>query len=167
MTRLADIVARAFEICAAIITAGVFGVMVAQIWYRYVLSQSILWSEEVVLFGLVWIVFLGSAAVMRDGAHVSVPIVVDALPRRAGAAARIAGRLVAIGTLVFLTVVGADALGQDFHRTMPMIGISSRWAKLAIVFGLGAMALFGAVALVEDLRRLWRGRREDAPRREE
>lgn len=167
MTRLADIAARILETCAALITVGVFAVMIAQVWSRYVLSTSIFWSEEIVLFGLVWIVFLGSAAVMRRGGHVEVPIVVDALPTRIGVPARLAGKFVAIVTLVALTAIGADVFGQDFHRTLPMTGLSSRWAKLAIPIGTGGMAFFAAVSLLDDLRRFRRDWRLDASSRGE
>lgn len=154
--RLADRLAALCEIAAAAVTAAIFLVMLAQIWFRYVLNSSLLWSEEAALWGLIWVVFLGAAAVSRSWGHVHVPVFVRFLPGRARVGAVLAAKIVVIGFLILLAIIGIVAFGGSFHRTSMMLGVSTKWAKLAIPVGALLMAVLTLSALADDLRRLAR-----------
>lgn len=156
MTRLADRLAAACDIAAATIVTAIFAVMLAQIWFRYVLNSSLLWSEEIALWGLIWVVFLGGAAVARGWGHVHVPVFVRLLRGRSRAVAVIAAKVAVIVFLVLLAVIGLVAFGGSFHRVSMTMGVSTKWAKLAIPVGAALMAAFTALRLAEDLRRLAR-----------
>lgn len=152
LKRAANALAELCEIAAAVITAAIFVVMLAQIWFRYVQGGSIMWSEEICTMGLVWVVFLGSVSLVRDQAHVRVPLVVDSMPLRLRQPLQALALVVTMAFLVFLAWLGFDAFSQDFHRTSPMLGISTRWIKLAIPFGAVLMAVLTLVAIAERLR---------------
>ena len=161
MTRAADILARVVEILAALMVAGIFAVMLAQIWHRYVINRSLMWSEEAATWSLIWVVFLGSVSVMRDWGHVRVPLLVDLLPRRLRLGVMLVAKLVVIGTLLWLVWLGYDSHVNGFHRTSPMLGLSTQWVKLAIPLGAGLMAAVALVSLAEDLRAVGRAAGDD------
>ena len=56
---------------------------------RYVLNFSIIWAEELSQYLMVWITFLGAGLAMREGRHVAVEMLQDALPARASHTLRI------------------------------------------------------------------------------
>lgn len=156
MDRLADRLATLCQVVAAAIVGAIFIVMLAQIWFRYVRNSSLLWSEEIALWGLIWVVFLGGAAVSRTWGHVHVPVFVRFLPGRARVTAILVAKIVVIVFLVLLAIIGFVAFGGSFHRTSMMIGLSTKWAKLAIPVGASLMAVLTLAALADDLRRLAR-----------
>lgn len=49
--------------------------------FRYILSDPIIWVEEVQLACMVWVVFAAAGAAFRTGNHVSVEILTDVLPK--------------------------------------------------------------------------------------
>ena len=46
-----------------------------QVLFRYVLNEPLFWAEEVVRYGLVWSVMLGSALVAHGRGHVRIEVV--------------------------------------------------------------------------------------------
>lgn len=53
-----------------------------QVFYRYALNSSLVWSEEVVQFVLLWTVMLGSAVATDQGAHIVLNPLDDRLSLR-------------------------------------------------------------------------------------
>ena len=50
---------------------------------RYLFNYAFPWTEEVVRYSIVWLVFLGGSIAARRGAHISMDILVVYLPPRA------------------------------------------------------------------------------------
>ena len=66
-----------------LITAGVAiiaCVMVAQVFFRYVLNSSLEWSEELCIYTLMYIVFIGAFMLVRNWEHISITVFVNMLP---------------------------------------------------------------------------------------
>ena len=45
-----------------------------QFFTRYVLNDSLSWTEEIARYGLMWIVFIGGAMVTRRNTHIAVEL---------------------------------------------------------------------------------------------
>ena len=60
---------------AAIVTAGVF--------FRYVLNDSLSWSEELAKYAMLWLVFLGAPIALRLGVHPNIEIIISRFPSKA------------------------------------------------------------------------------------
>ena len=46
-----------------------------QFFTRYVLNDSLAWTEEIARYGLMWLAFIGGAVVTRKKAHIAVELV--------------------------------------------------------------------------------------------
>lgn len=55
-------------------------IVAVQVFFRYVLNNSLFWSEELARFLLVWLTFLGSCAAYYRKAHPGIDIVSSRLP---------------------------------------------------------------------------------------
>jgi len=77
---------RAAEFGVAAIFAAMCAVGLLQVFNRFVLNQSLSWSEEFQIYCHVWIVFLGIPIAYRHGAHLSVDTLRSRLPRPIGRA---------------------------------------------------------------------------------
>ena len=64
--------------------AGMLGALVVlgsvQVVSRYLFSSPLTWTEEVIRYGLIWMVFLGSGVCTRKGALATLDLVVMAVP---------------------------------------------------------------------------------------
>jgi len=59
------------------------GVVILQVFCRYVLNYSLFWSEELARFLLVWLTFLGATVAYHRNMHPSVDVVFRRLGRPA------------------------------------------------------------------------------------
>jgi TRAP-type C4-dicarboxylate transport system, small permease component len=71
---------QALDVVLVIMLTVLVASLVWQVIGRYVFSKAPGWSEELARFLMVWVVMLGSAAVMRQNGHISVSVLVDACP---------------------------------------------------------------------------------------
>lgn len=126
--------------------------MAAQIVFRYGVGSSLIWSEEVARYALIWSAMLGSAAAYPRGDHIGVTVLIDLLPPPLlGLAYRLV-HLIVIGFAVLVTWEGALLTLRNFERDQlsPALQIPIAWAYLAIPTGALLIALAAALAL-------WRG----------
>jgi TRAP-type C4-dicarboxylate transport system permease small subunit len=129
--------------CAMLATAAALGMW--QIITRFVIERPAEWTEVLIRFSLIWMVFLGIAGAFRIGAMVSV----DVLYRWSGQRLRrVLDTVVALAALVLLAVlivVGWDyALRGRVQTVIGLEGVSMFWAYLALPVG----GVFSAIAVI-------------------
>jgi TRAP-type transport system small permease protein len=150
-----DWIVRLSDATTVIIMTAAFAVMIASIYFRYVLNDSLLWSDELLVWALVWVVMLGSVGVMAQWRHVYVPAAVLALPLRWRIPTLILSKILTMIFIALLVFYGTDVFMQKFHRTSPGLAISTRWEKLAIPVGCALMLWVGLIQIFSDIR-AWR-----------
>lgn len=57
-------------------------IIAAQVFFRYVLNSSLVWSEPASVMIMGWFIFLGAAVGIREGYHLSFDVLLYALPHR-------------------------------------------------------------------------------------
>ena len=129
--------------CAMLVAAACLGMY--QILSRFVFQQPAEWSEVLIRFTLIWMVFLGSPVAFRQGAMVCV----DLAHRMAGPIGkRLLDALAAVCALVILAVMlwfGIEyAWRGGFQTVSGLESFSMTWAYLAIPVG----AVFSALAVI-------------------
>lgn len=73
---------RAEELIAMALIVALMVVVNLQIFARYLFHHPFIWPEEVSRLLLVWMTFIGAAALTRRGADLAVDTFVDMLPHR-------------------------------------------------------------------------------------
>ncbi len=65
------------------LSASVVCIVLAAVFFRYVLNHSLSWSDELVRYLFVWFTLLGAAVALREREHIRVEYFVEKLPLRA------------------------------------------------------------------------------------
>ena len=137
--------------CAMLTLASALGMF--QIVTRFVLEQPAEWTEVLIRFSLIWMVFLAIPAAFRQGAMVSVDVLYRWSPPRIK---RVLDWVVALAALVLIGII--IWYGWDYARrggVQSMAGLESVsmfWAYLAMPVG-GLFCVVGIIGnLIDPLR---------------
>lgn len=163
---LIDWIGRMTEIgailCCAVITVDIL----LQVFFRYVMNNSLQWSEELGVFIMIWMVFLGSSLLMKNSEHIKITVLIRLLPWWLKVSLNIFSRIVCLGFLAFVTYHGFKVFMSGVNATCPSIGISTKWVKVAIPIGAILMSIDAIRLLVKDIKNLLQGNRENFIERE-
>ena len=154
LERLVDAIEAVARVAVLGLTLLVLLVMLAQVFFRYVLNSSLQWSEELAVWGMVWMVFVGSVLLVRRSEHIAITTLVRYAPPTVRPFLVIFNKAAALVFLVIVGYYGIEVFGGTFHARSPSIGLSTRWIKLAIPVGAVLMAVVAVYVIADDVRRL-------------
>jgi TRAP-type C4-dicarboxylate transport system permease small subunit len=113
----------------------------ANVVMRYVFNQSIFWVEEFTQIQMIWVAYLGAGLALREGRHVAVDMLQDALPAPLRRAIR---WFIALATAMFLlalVVLGVQIAAFTWSQETPAMGLPAGLPYLGIPLGAAAMLL--------------------------
>jgi TRAP-type C4-dicarboxylate transport system permease small subunit len=141
------------EILLVIALAATAIIVSVAVYYRYVLDDSLSWSEEITSKTLVWITFLGSYGCFRRGQHLTVDLIPAWIGRRGKMLLEAATSLIMIAFCLVMTWYSfrvTSTVGKAYINTLD-IPRAYFLAALPVSFALMALALlyrlFGAAPL--------------------
>lgn len=111
------------------------------------------WTEELARLLVVWATFWGAAVVQREGGHMSVDLLYDALPPRGQQILRLLSDLVVLAILCILVAQGWRIAYLQIGQTTITLGISIAAFAYAVPVGGSLMLLFLAWDLLARTRR--------------
>ena len=130
-------------------TLGLF-----QIVTRFVLEQPAEWTEVLIRFSLIWMVFLAIPSAFRQGAMVSVDVLYRWSPPRVR---RVLDYIVALAALALIGVIiwfGWDYAQRGGVQSMAGLeSVSMFWAYVAMPVG-GVFSAIGIIGCLVDPQRL-------------
>jgi TRAP-type C4-dicarboxylate transport system permease small subunit len=129
--------------CVMLALASAFAIH--QIITRFILESPAEWTEVLIRFSLIWMVFLGIPTAFRQGAMVSV----DMLYRMSGGRMRrVLDSAVALAALLLSSIIlwwGWDYAQRGSVQSMiGLEGVSMFWAYLALPVG----AVFSIIGII-------------------
>ena len=133
-------------------TAFVFVIVLTmvQVGYRYLLSGSIWWAQEIAQLAMLVAYFLGIAYVYKAKQDIIVGFLLKRLPRPAQVALAIFAQIVIAAFCIVLVLTGLDLAPSQlvfftyilniprFYSTLPLIVASASMAVTAIYYAIAA-----------------------------
>src|SRR5258708_21500182 len=138
---------------AFILFWGLAFIVFLQFFTRYVLNDSLAWTEEIARYGLMWVVFIGGAMVTRRNTHIAVELVANVMKPGRLRSALLAFvdfvKLAFIGLLAFVSVTITERMGM---QRMTVFDLSMSWVYGGVAFGCFLM-------LFRQIQNTWRNAR--------
>lgn len=115
---------KAIDVLAVVLLTGIFVLGLAQVIWRWIIKDPIVWSEELIQMTYVWICYLGWAIAERKDAHIRITAVHNMLPKQAQKYLQIFCHLLCILFSCLMIWYGFSLVQTGMKRTavsLPMI----------------------------------------------
>jgi C4-dicarboxylate transporter DctQ subunit len=125
-------------LCATVVVS----IVTTEVILRYIFSHSLIFTEELARYLMVWIVFLGAALAVRDGSHIKISMVVKHFHHRQRRFLEVLSYCLVVVFLVILTVEGIKILPRQLYQMCITIDTCMFYFYLAIPVGSVLMIIF-------------------------
>lgn len=122
-----------------------------QVFMRYVMNDSIVWSEPAAVILMGWFIFLGAAVGIREGYHLSFDVLIYFLPQKVKLWFFSVSDIVVVAFGVGMVWYGSALALSAWDVKLPSLGISGAFDFLPIVAGGVLLALFSIERLARRL----------------
>ena len=129
-------------------------VIALQVFMRYVLQDSLPWSEELARYCFIWLVYLGISYAVKTERHMRIDVLHLVLKDKGKAILGIIGNLVFLAFAVFAIVYGSQISMKllTWGQTSPALSIPVGLVYLAGPVGMGLTAIRLIQQLVQHTR---------------
>jgi TRAP-type C4-dicarboxylate transport system permease small subunit len=124
-----------------------------QFFTRYVLNDSLSWTEEIARYGLIWVTYVGAVMVTRRNSHIAVMLLPNLLPAGAARILLAAVDLVTLGFVGLLACFSVLIVGRMHIQRMSIVDLPMSYVYAAVVLGCILM-------LARQAQRVWRNARD-------
>lgn len=138
----------------AILFGATILVVAAQVLFRYVVNESLAWTEEVSRYLFVWMTFLGAALALRDATHIRIDLFVDRLPKPVARTLGALNQALILAFLLLVVVLGFQLVQHTAGTPTPTLRLPENlvyYAALPVPFLLGVY--YAIAPVVAALRR--------------
>lgn len=131
-----------------------------EVFRRYVLSYSSIWSEEIARYAFIYVSWIGASAAIKERAHIRIDVILPFLGERARGIVYIFGDIVTIALAVVAfwwsmeTMLTSIKFGSVTHG----LRVSLAWFLAAVPLGFAMMILRLIQSIVRDFSDVRAGR---------
>jgi TRAP-type transport system small permease protein len=144
--RAVDALRSGLTAVSVVVLAIYFALVLIQVFYRYVLNDSIFWSEEFVRGGLVWGVMLSSALVAGVRGHIRIEVLELMLPPGGRRIVLWIANSLTLAFLLTLVWAGIEFIDRTWFQTSPMLQVPKWSVYFAIPIGAALETIFTLAA---------------------
>jgi TRAP-type C4-dicarboxylate transport system permease small subunit len=154
MTTLCRFVARGLEYVVGGLFIVIAGTALAQVFTRYVLSNSLTWTHELDILLMIWAVWLGAAIGIHRKAHLRISILSDRLSEKTQKFLLVVIDVLTLAFLVILGWKGIAVIDSVEGTVLTSMDLPRGFVVSAAPVGAAFMILFFLPMFFEDFRRL-------------
>lgn len=129
-------------------------IMFAQVVFRYLLNNSLSWSEELIRFLFVWLTFLGGAIAIRDKSHIAVEFFVERLPEKYYRTIRIINAMLIVVFTLAIIIIGVLWMYHSRELRSSALGLP---VYIVLYGALPATSLLGLYYSIQQVWEEWKG----------
>lgn len=137
------------------IVSSLFIIMVSlvflQVVTRFVINYPISWTEEISRYLMIYIVFLGSALLVRKTAHIAVDFLLEIVNPKAKKKLNLVNLIISMFFFGILLYFGTELTLVVIDQSTPNLQFSMAWAYAAVPLGALLMLMNAFAVLFETI----------------
>ena len=138
-----------------VIMAVMVSTILMQVFFRYVLNAAMPWPEELTIFLLSWMTFIGSAIALKNWQHIGITLFANMLPKTLQQWLSILVKLTVLFFAVFLIYTGVIFVQRSAAMVSDALRVSMVWPRLSMPVGGAIMALHTVNILYKEISQLF------------
>lgn len=145
LAALDKIIKAVYKIVLVVIVAiGLVMLVVAwaHVFYRYVLNDSLTWSEELLKILLVWFCLLSTTIIAVQREHVSIVVFKEMMPKKVNHAFTFMSQVLMLVASVVVLVIGVEFVKLAGSRMSPALRLPYRYTFSAIPVSFAILTLY-------------------------
>ena len=128
-----------------------------QFFTRYVLNDSLAWTEEIARYALMWVVFIGGAMVTRRNTHIAVELLSNVMkPSRLRSALLAFVDFVKLGFIALLAFLSWTIMERMGIQRMTVFDLPMSYVYFGVAFGCFLMLFRQAQNVWRNAKAGWR-----------
>jgi TRAP-type C4-dicarboxylate transport system permease small subunit len=151
---LQDELCRVVMLVIIILTAVMVASMCAQVFWRYVLNDSLIWPEEVSRYAFIWVSCLGMSVGARRGDLIAIDVLWAGRPKRVRLFISIVARVLTIPLLIVFAWEGWVLINVVAGQRAAATNVPVWWVYLALPISSVFALSFMLETLARDVREL-------------
>ncbi|MBU2647025.1 TRAP transporter small permease [bacterium] len=122
-----------------------------EVFRRFFLSYSSIWSEEIARYAFIYIAWIGASAAIRERAHIRIDVLLPLLPNKARTLLYIFGDIMTLILAVIALYWSMEPVLNSIHFGSVTHGlrISQAWFLAAVPLGFSMMV----IRLIQSMKR--------------
>jgi tripartite ATP-independent transporter DctM subunit len=141
---------RPIEAISAVLLVGLIGLVLASVFWRYVLGSPITASDEIASFIFLWIVMFGSVIAIDRNEHMRLAILLNAMRPRARRILEAVGLVIIAAFLCALLPAAIEHTYFESDVVSPGLEISMAWRIAGIPLGIVLMFIALAAKFLRE-----------------
>lgn len=125
----------------------------AQIFFRFVLNSSLIWTEELMRYLFVWLCFITASIAVREHKHISVDFLTTFLPAKINMAFYFVSRIAMLAYIGFMIPAGIRTCIATAHNRSTILPITWNYVYAALPVGMVLILLSMLSVFPTDVRK--------------
>lgn len=146
-----EVVFKILKVILIVLLVGMVGILCAHIFFRYVLNNSLTWSEELLKIMLVWFGMLSVAVLAARREHVAIVVFKNHMPEKIAAFCTKFTQGLTVLICLFGAYLGVQYCLTAGFRLTPALRIAYSWAYSAVPVAFVFVALFEIRNFIVDV----------------
>lgn len=131
--------------------AGYFVLVLLQVFFRYVLNESLFWAEELVRAAMLWGIMLSSALVAASRGHIRVDLLESSLPPGGRRVVVWVANVLTLAFSLMLLWAGIQFVDRTWMQQSPVLDVPKWTVYLAIPVGAALESLLMILTWNRDI----------------
>lgn len=140
------------RIVSAVLLFLIIVMTIAQVIFRFVLGSPLTWTDELSRFFLIWMVFVGAAAVSFDDKHLAVNIFQEDMAPRTRLITDLVMRVVIIAYLAVVAYAAIDLVIVAQYNRSGALDIPFSYWRAAVPVGFVLVIAYTIIRSIIDIK---------------